>query len=141
MSRMNRSCSTCGTLGRSPASILDCDCRSTLRLSAMSTQTTISKCDQRLGIWMYLSLSSLRDKTCRRNIFKARQGLVYPAHLCLSSSTLFQSFVLIPCQFLHAAFPSAPQPLPKEPLAGFHSAPPGEAANHRSRPSTCVIFE
>jgi hypothetical protein len=45
MSRMNRSCSTCGTLGRSPASILDCDWRSTLRLSAMSTQTTVNKCE------------------------------------------------------------------------------------------------
>jgi hypothetical protein len=106
MSRMNRSCSTGGTLGRSPASILDCDCRSTLRLSAKSTARPRRS---EAGIWMYLSLSSLRDKKCRRNMFKAGRGLVYPAHLCLSNSTLFQSFVLIPCQFLHAAFPNPSQ--------------------------------
>jgi len=39
--------------------------------------------------------------------------------LCLSKGTLFQFLILIPCHSCTLHSPSASQPLPKEPLAGF----------------------
>ena len=57
-----------------------------------------------------------------------------PHILCLS--ILKHSISVLPAR---CAPPSASQPLPNEPLAGFLFCSTGEAANHCSRPSICVI--
>lgn len=106
-----------GTLRRSPASISDC--RSLLRLVMNDRQQSRRPVtdDQKQGIWMYLSL---RDKTCRRNMFKAGRGLVYPAHSCLSRALYFSLWSLFLAHSCTLRSPSAPQPLLKEPLACFY---------------------